>query len=82
MSSTVATSAGRSPRRVWTVDAVRELGLTTGVETAGEIIGIGRSKAYEMAKGGEFPVRVLRIGRRYIVPVNALTKLLDADREK
>ena len=80
MTSTTAAAADRRPRRVWTADAVRDLGLTTGIETAGEIIGIGRSKSYEMAKTGEFPVRVLRIGRRYIVPVTALTKLLDADR--
>jgi hypothetical protein len=64
---------------VWTAEALRELGLTTGIETAGQIIGIGRSKAYEMARAGAFPVKVLRIGRRYIVPVSALAKLLDAD---
>jgi hypothetical protein len=58
-------------------DAVRALGVTTDVTTAGEILGIGRSKAYELAKRGEFPVQILRIGRRYIVPVAAVIKRID-----
>lgn len=62
----------------WTADAVRALGMTTDVPTAGEILGIGRSKAYELAKNGEFPVNVLRVGRRYLVPVASLMKLLEA----
>ena len=43
-----------------------------------QILGIGRTKAYELAKTGEFPVRVLRIGRRYVVPVPAILALLGA----
>lgn len=30
-------------------------------------LGIGRTLAYDLAKRGEFPVRVLRIGNRYRV---------------
>lgn len=71
---TSATSAA-----AWTEQAVRALGMTTDVEIAGEILGIGRTKAYEMAKNGEFPVKILRIGRRYKVSIPALLKLLDAD---
>ena len=52
--------------------------MTTGIETAGAILGIGRSKSYELAKDGEFPVKVLRIGRRYLVPIPALMALLEA----
>lgn len=65
----------------WTVDAVRRLGLTTDVETAGAILGIGRTKAYDLAKTGEFPVPLLRAGRRYLVPVPALLRLLGATEE-
>jgi hypothetical protein len=50
------TTTSRPPRR-WTIEAVRGIGLTTDVETAGAILGIGRSKAYELAKDGSFPVR-------------------------
>jgi excisionase family DNA binding protein len=63
----------------WTPEAVRNLGMTTDVATAGAILGIGRSKAYELAKNGEFPVTVLRIGRRYLVPTGALLTLLEPE---
>ena len=63
---------------VWTANAVRGLGLTTDVETAGAILGIGRTKAYELAKNGEFPVTVLRIGRRYVIPTPEILTLLGA----
>jgi hypothetical protein len=64
--------------RVWTLEAVRNLGTTTDVETAGAIMGIGRTKAYELAKEGEFPVPLIKIGRRYIVPVQRLLAILGA----
>ncbi|MGC4766038.1 DNA-binding protein [Micromonospora sp. DT46] len=74
------TAGGRKPGQalnpVWTIEAVRELGVTTDVETAGAILGIGRTKAYELAKTNKFPVRLLRVGRRYLVPVPAILKLL------
>ncbi|MFK4043169.1 helix-turn-helix transcriptional regulator [Nonomuraea wenchangensis] len=44
---------------------------------AGRLLGIGRTKAYRLAKAGEFPCRVLRIGGRYAVPVRGLRALLD-----
>ncbi len=69
-------SAATPEPEVWTADAVRQLGMTTDVETAAAILGIGCTKAYELAKSGAFPVRVLRIGRRYVVPVPALMALL------
>jgi hypothetical protein len=62
----------------WTPEAVRQLGLTTDIATAGAILGIGRSKAYQLAKTGEFPVTILRVGRRYLVPTTALLALLGA----
>jgi hypothetical protein len=62
----------------WTVQAVREFGLTTNVEIAGAVLGIGRTKAYELAQAGEFRVRILQVGRRYLVPTPALLELLDA----
>ena len=65
--------------KVWTIDAVRSLGATTNVETAGAILGIGRSKSYELAKSGHFPVRVLRIGRRYLVPVPPILAVLGVE---
>ncbi|SCF45275.1 hypothetical protein GA0070215_13332 [Micromonospora marina] len=82
MSTTTAVGRGAEPagsRDVWTMEAVRALGTTTDVETAGSVLGIGRTKAYALAKAGQFPVRVLRVGRRYLVPVPAILKLLDLE---
>ncbi|WP_328375856.1 helix-turn-helix domain-containing protein [Micromonospora zamorensis] len=77
------TSDGHKPSRaqdqVWTIDTVRDLGVTTDIETAGAILGIGRTKAYALAKTNEFPVRLLRVGRRYLVPVHAILKLLGVE---
>ncbi|MFC5832562.1 helix-turn-helix transcriptional regulator [Nonomuraea insulae] len=44
---------------------------------AGRLLGMGRTTAYRLARAGEFPCRVLRIGGRYAVPVRALRALLD-----
>jgi hypothetical protein len=58
------------------VEAVRALGITTDVETAGSILGIGRSKAYALAKAGRFPAKTIRVGRSYVVSVPAILELL------
>ncbi|MFI6180528.1 helix-turn-helix transcriptional regulator [Nonomuraea sp. NPDC051191] len=49
---------------------------------AGRLLGMGRTKAYRLAKAGEFPCRVLRIGGRYAVPVRGLRALLDPSAER
>jgi hypothetical protein len=66
-------------RRIWTADDVRALGLITSLETAGQILGIGRSKAYEMARTDAFPVTIRRVGRCYRVAVPALLTYLGVD---
>jgi hypothetical protein len=53
--------------------------VTTDVETAGAILGIGRTKAYEFARKGEFPALIIRVGRRYVVSVPAILALLGTD---
>ncbi len=50
-----ASSTVRRRDRVWTIDAVRlRLGSTTEVETAGAILGIGRSKSYATNDSAKF----------------------------
>ncbi len=44
--------------------------------TAAQILGIGRTKAYELARRGEFPCLVIRIGDRYRVSTADLLRLL------
>ena len=45
--------------------------------TAGAILaGWGRDESYRAVKRGDFPVPVLQLGRRLIVPVAPILKLL------
>ena len=48
---------------------------TLKIEEAARILGIGRQKAYELARSGELPV--LRFGKRMVVPKIALQRLLE-----
>lgn len=47
---------------------------TITVEQTAELLGLGRTAAYEAARRGEFPTR--RLGRRVMVPVPALLEWL------
>jgi len=44
--------------------------FTLTIEEAADLLGLGRTAAYEAARRGEIPVR--RLGRRIVVPVPAL----------
>ena len=53
---------------------------TLSIPEAARVLGIGRSAAYQAARAGELPT--IRIGRRVLVPVVALERVLgriDAD---
>lgn len=65
-----------TPHRVWTPEQVRALGMTTDLTTAAAVIGIGRTLAYDLARTGDFPVRILRVGGRVVVPVADLLRYL------
>ena len=45
------------------------------VEDAGKRLGLSRPSAYQAVKRGELPV--IRIGRRILVPIVALEKMLE-----
>ena len=49
--------------------------VVTTVPKAGALLGLGRYASYEAAKKGELPV--VRAGKRFIVPIRALEKMLD-----
>lgn len=68
----------RPPR----LDEIRQWGATTDVVTAATAFGIGRNRAYELAKLGQFPVRVVKIGRTYRVVVAELLAVLMAQPDK
>ena len=46
--------------------------------TAAKILGICRTKAYELARHGEFPCLVIRVGDLYRVSTADLLRLLGA----
>ena len=48
--------------------------VTYSVEEVARVLGIGRNTAYEAVRTGKIPA--LRIGRRYLIPVDALQRLL------
>lgn len=54
------------------------LALPSAVDltTAGRAFGVGRTKAFELARAGEFPVKVLRVGRKFRVPKAAILEAL------
>jgi predicted DNA-binding transcriptional regulator AlpA len=62
--------------RVPTITQLRNGPPSVGLMTAASVLGIGRTKAYDLAKRGEFPVRVIRIGDSYRMPTAALLELL------
>jgi len=43
------------------------LPITIGLREAGKILGIGASTSYRLAGEGQFPVRLLKLGRQYRV---------------
>ncbi|WP_405087758.1 helix-turn-helix domain-containing protein [Microbispora sp. NBC_01389] len=62
-----------------TLRDLQDLPPTLDLMTAARILGIGRTKAYELAKKDEFPVRTLRIGDLYRVSTPDLLRLLNGD---
>jgi excisionase family DNA binding protein len=48
--------------------------LTVTVAEAARLLGVGRNLAYEAVKRGEIPT--IRIGRRILVPVEGINRLL------
>jgi hypothetical protein len=63
----------------WSAEQIRALGTRTDLVTAGQILGIGRSKSYQLARAGTFPVPVIRSGHRYVVPVAPILTLFGVD---
>lgn len=76
---TTPPKAAARTKKVWTVEAIRQLGMTTDIETAASIFGIGRTLAYDLLKTNEFPVPPMRLGRRLLIPVPGILAALGAD---
>lgn len=59
-----------------TATEVRSLPAVVDVVTAAEVLGIGRTVAYELVRTGRFPTPVLRVGRQIKIPTAYLLELL------
>lgn len=62
-----------------TDDDVRALPLTVPVPIAGQAFGLGRDTAYRLARRGDFPVPVIRMGARMVVTRASLLAALGLD---
>jgi hypothetical protein len=71
--------AQASQTPAWSLEDIRALGATTDLLTAASVLRIGRTKAYQLARTSTFPVPVIRAGRRYLVAVTPLLRLLGQD---
>lgn len=49
---------------------------TVDLMTAAHALGLGRTKAYELARREQFPCRIIRIGDTYRAPTSGLLELL------
>lgn len=53
-----------------------DLPPTTDLETAGRAFGIGRTKAYSLARANDFPCKVIRTGRLFRVVTADMLRVL------
>ena len=49
---------------------------TVDLMTAAAALGLGRTKAYDLARREQFPCRIIRIGDTYRIPTPGLLELL------
>lgn len=54
------------------VEELDALPVVVDLETAGRCFGVGRTRAHELARAGEFPVPLLRVGGKYRVTRQAI----------
>ena len=59
-----------------TLTEVASLPAVTDLVTAGQALGLGRTKSYELARAGQFPCPVVRTGKTWMVPTVGLLTLL------
>jgi hypothetical protein len=69
-------SGGATDRQYGQKPGSAPWGAVIDLPTAGRIFGLGRSLTYDLARTGDFPCRVIRIGSRYRVPVAGILAAL------
>ena len=61
------------------LDELLSLPVSVDLTTAGRAFGIGRTKSFELARQGRFPVKVSFVGARYRVTRSAIFEALGLD---
>jgi hypothetical protein len=61
------------------MDELFALPVSVDIVTAGRAFGLGRTKAHELARAGDFPCRIMRLGNRYRASRSAIFEALDMD---
>jgi Helix-turn-helix domain len=64
-----------------TISQLADLPVTIDLMTAAQILGIGRTKAYQLARRDEFPCLIIRVGDLYRVSTADLLRLLGTSTE-
>lgn len=62
--------------KVMTREELLALPAAVDLDTGNRALGLGRSKGYELAKRGQYPCKVLRLGKAYRVVTADLLNLL------
>lgn len=62
-----------------TRDELLALPVSVDVPTAGKAFGISKLTAYRLVKSGDFPVPVIYVGRKVVVPRASLLRALGID---
>lgn len=65
-------------RPTYTYDEIRQWPAAVELVTAAQVFGIGRTLAYEMARDGTFPARVVKVGGQYRVATESILEVLNA----
>ncbi|MEV5680361.1 hypothetical protein [Streptomyces sp. NPDC052179] len=78
----MAASDSSREARGLTGDELLALPVVIDLDTSNRALMIGRSTGYGLAKQGEYPVKVLRLGNAYRVVTADLLKLLGLERPR
>ncbi|MFE7130362.1 hypothetical protein ACFVIM_05850 [Streptomyces sp. NPDC057638] len=65
-----------------TQDELLALPVSVSLETANRALSLGRTTGYELARRGEYPVRLLRLGNAYRVARADLLRYLGVDADR
>ena len=76
MAQAAIKAAGGSTAKTLSYEEVLALPVSVDIVTAGRCFGISRSKSHELARLGEFPCKVLRLGVQYRVTRTELFRVL------